>query len=87
MVVRNLILVLFTTSHQIKEVTLEKPVSDLLVVAARLPPTQGAEVKWGVLAPAGKITRSGFLLMLLSLPPPSDEELLRRGQHISTSGR
>lgn len=68
MVVRNLILVLFTTSHQIKEVTLEKPVSNTLVVAACLPPAQGAELKWGVLAPVGKITKSGFLLMLLNLP-------------------
>lgn len=86
MVIRNLILVLFTTSHQIKEVMLEKPVSNLLLWLLAYPNPGRRNEVGGVFVPAGKITKSGFLLMLLSLPPPSDEEHLFRGQRISTSG-
>ena len=85
MAVRSLILGLFTTSDQIREDTLEKPVSNLLLWVLACAQAQGAEVKWGVFVPAGKIVKSGFLLMLLSPPPPSDEELLFRGQHIFMS--
>lgn len=85
MAIRNVILVVFTTSGQIKEGALEEAVSERPLGVLARTQAPGAEVG-GVFVPVQKTVKSGYLLVLLSLPPPRDEELPFKGRDVSTSG-